>query len=174
MEPIYWIEDCETVCGECAGEDAEAVLASHGAESDTPAHCARCETFLDNPLTCEGVAYVARALEAYETGRGRAEILVQWAEAYADQLREHPSVDILLDAASGAEDIEDDPERSALVRAAARGEDRAGWGRVRTQMRIVASPDIAGWLRSKGVAGGATHGEDIEAMLEHAGRAPEG
>ena len=171
VQAIYWIEDSDTVCGDCAGEGATPVLESHGAESDTPAHCAHCETFLENPLTSDGIAYVAEALEAHEEGDGRAEILVQWARHYAQALRDDPAIDVLLDAESGADDIEDDERRSAVLRAAVHSHDRDALARVRMQMRIIASPDIAEWLEDRGCPRGASHGEDVDTVLGLTGRA---
>lgn len=33
-----------------------------GGEADSPQHCGRCGAFLENPLTAEGIAYVADAI----------------------------------------------------------------------------------------------------------------
>jgi len=51
-----------------------------GGEADTPQSCDHCHTFLENPLTDDGRAYV---LEAIETGdlEGSA-VLREWSEFY--------------------------------------------------------------------------------------------
>jgi hypothetical protein len=49
-----------------------------GGEADTPQHCDSCGTFLENPLTSDGVSYVAEALES----DCRNDTIRQWAEFY--------------------------------------------------------------------------------------------
>ena len=103
-KPIYWIAKDETWCNDCNenvenhletldGEwKARPVFIGNNAESDTPHSCAGCGEFLENPLTNDGVAYVADALETHENGRGKAEVLIGWAKTYEDDLKEHPQV----------------------------------------------------------------------------------
>ena len=55
-----------------------------GGESDSPYHCDHCDTFLENPLTDDGIAYVQERLDS-ET-RPYSETLAQWARFYADVL----------------------------------------------------------------------------------------
>lgn len=50
-----------------------------GGESDCPQHCNRCGTFLENPLTSEGLAYVKDRLSI--KGGNRA-IRKLWTEFY--------------------------------------------------------------------------------------------
>ena len=174
MDPIYWVSEDDTICGDCLEEhereEATPMLESNGAQSDSPVHCARCGTFTENPLTEEGVAYVADALEAHERGRGRAEILTQWAGTYAQALRAHPNVDALLDSGEGAGDLEEDPEKEAALVRAICDESAAGLGGLRTTLRIVASPDIAEWLAGKGREHVSTcHAGNVDSMLRLAG-----
>jgi hypothetical protein len=62
-----------------------------GGEADTPQHCDACHAFLDNPLTGDGYNYVREAIRDYlSDGRGRREVLRQWAEFYKD---ENPQLD---------------------------------------------------------------------------------
>jgi len=60
-----------------------------GGEADTPQHCARYGTFLENPLTEDGSAYVKSAFKAYaEDGRGDRATLALWQEAYINEYSE--------------------------------------------------------------------------------------
>jgi hypothetical protein len=52
-----------------------------GGESDTPAHCCQCHTFLENPLTGDGYEYV---LEQLRDGSGDADVLAEWRRYYGD------------------------------------------------------------------------------------------
>lgn len=57
--------------------------ADGGGEADTPQHCDACGTFLENPLTSDGYAYVYQAItENIATGRGSRDVLDQWIERY--------------------------------------------------------------------------------------------
>src|SRR3990167_9275669 len=52
-----------------------------GGEADSFQHCNKCELFLENPLTEEGVRYTLEAVQDYlETGCGRIKILDQWTQ----------------------------------------------------------------------------------------------
>lgn len=54
-----------------------------GGESDSPAHCSQCQTFLENSLTDEGMEYVREALARFARGGGgNADVLRTWAEFY--------------------------------------------------------------------------------------------
>lgn len=53
-----------------------------GGEADTPTHCDKCNTFLGNPLTADGYAYVRGAIS---DGGGNPEVLAEWAEFYGIQ-----------------------------------------------------------------------------------------
>ena len=54
-----------------------------GGEADCPQHCGNCDIFLENPLTADGLLYVTDALAEYaNTGRGRKEVLQDWADCY--------------------------------------------------------------------------------------------
>jgi hypothetical protein len=50
-----------------------------GGESDSPQHCDMCGTFLDNPLTPDGLEYVKEALQR---GTGAPDVLATWRDAY--------------------------------------------------------------------------------------------
>ncbi len=57
-----------------------------GGEADTPQHCDGCSTFLHNPLTDDGYAYVADALEQFcDDNRGDRELLTEWARFYLNE-----------------------------------------------------------------------------------------
>lgn len=60
-----------------------------GGEADSPQHCGMCSTFLENPLTRDGLAYVAEQLE--EKPEGPCAKL--WREFYADALAPYISGD---------------------------------------------------------------------------------
>ncbi len=57
--------------------------ADGGGEADSPQHCDHCGTFLDNPLTDDGLAYVRDKLE---DGRGCPDVLAVWRNAYGLEL----------------------------------------------------------------------------------------
>ena len=57
-------------------------FADGGGEADTPQHCDSCGEFLENPLTGDGVTYVAAALSL----PGNQDVLDQWREFYSDYL----------------------------------------------------------------------------------------
>jgi len=52
-------------------------------ECDCPQHCAGCQTFLRNPLTSEGYAYVKAQLDA--TGPKLGDVAQEWADYYSFQ-----------------------------------------------------------------------------------------
>lgn len=80
-------DDCggdivQTLVAECIDDDGDSCHFPQMeliSESDTPDHCARCQTFLQNPLTHDGMAYVQRALDE---NTGKPEVLRQWAKHY--------------------------------------------------------------------------------------------
>jgi hypothetical protein len=54
-----------------------------GGESDSPQHCDECGAFLENELTDEGREYVGEMIaEHFKAGRGRKEVLKEWADFY--------------------------------------------------------------------------------------------
>lgn len=59
--------------------------ANGGGDSDSPQHCARCLTFLENPLTVDGVAYV-RELMSRSNPIHPSTALLEWADYYATEL----------------------------------------------------------------------------------------
>lgn len=64
-------------CVQYVHDESEPVF--HDSESDTPTHCAFCESLIPHRLTPDGREYVAEALHV---GSGRADILAAWSEAY--------------------------------------------------------------------------------------------
>lgn len=63
-----------------------------GGESDTPSHCDSCRAFLENPLTGDGVKYVAEAIrEDKEGGRDRShnDVVALWRDFYAWELSDY-------------------------------------------------------------------------------------
>lgn len=57
--------------------------ADGGGEADCPQHCDMCGVFLENPLTADGVQYVADALA---DGTGDPAVLATWRDFYAATL----------------------------------------------------------------------------------------
>jgi hypothetical protein len=56
-----------------------------GGEADSPQHCDHCGTFLNNPLTPDGVEAVSNMFTEYmRTGRGNESALREWKEAYPE------------------------------------------------------------------------------------------
>ena len=53
-------------------------IADGGGESDYPAHCAECDSFLENPITADGVDYVR---EQYRQC-GYSDTIAQWLFHY--------------------------------------------------------------------------------------------
>jgi phage FluMu gp28-like protein len=53
-------------------------------ESDTPAHCAKCEEFMRNPLTSEGYTYVQSALADLPALDSIAKLRAAGRDALAD------------------------------------------------------------------------------------------
>jgi hypothetical protein len=63
-----------------------------GGEADTPQHCDACGTFLENPLTPDGLAYVREAIAEAMTATPfdpDAPALKIWREFYADELEQY-------------------------------------------------------------------------------------
>jgi len=56
-----------------------------GGEADSPQHCDSCLTFLENPLTGDGLAYVREAIAEWPE-RGNLETLATWRDFYAREL----------------------------------------------------------------------------------------
>lgn len=55
-----------------------------GGEADSPQHCDACNAFLENPLTGDGMEYVANNIIGHFRDRtdGKAEVLQIWADFY--------------------------------------------------------------------------------------------
>ena len=66
-----------------SGDFPKGPFLDGGGEADSPNHCDSCQVFLENPLTDDGVAYVRQTLS---DGFGRAAVMDEWREFYADQL----------------------------------------------------------------------------------------
>lgn len=91
-----WCEECALneraeldaqgfVVDECTDSDdyPQGPYADGGGEADCPQHCDWCGAFLENPLTEEGLEYVARACEDdLMSGRMATVALSVWAEFY--------------------------------------------------------------------------------------------
>jgi hypothetical protein len=61
----------------------QACYAAGGGEADTPQHCGQCGVFLENPLTRDGLDYVAEAIGDYVYhGDGSLDVLHAWARRY--------------------------------------------------------------------------------------------
>jgi hypothetical protein len=73
-----------------SGDFPKGPFADSGGEADSPQHCDACGEFLENPLTQEGLDYVAEAAE-----RGSA-VAKEWAEFYGIEI-ESPEPDDVND-----------------------------------------------------------------------------
>lgn len=71
-----------------------------GGEADTPQHCDACHTFLENPLTSEGKAYVCRAVldDALAGADARGVAWNEWRPFY--------DVDVMTIARIASSDVE--------------------------------------------------------------------
>ena len=95
-----YVYQAELLCADCAEEIIRYLRASGvrdegdsdtfpqgpypdgGGEADTPQHCGYCGTFLENPLTFDGIEYVREAL----LRPGNPDVLQEWAEFYRQAL----------------------------------------------------------------------------------------
>jgi len=86
----YWIVDAdEAVCVDHKEGLSDDDLYPADSESDTPTHCAVCETLIDHGLTSDGYAYVADAILRHVESKGkdgRACIVRAWYMEYGDGL----------------------------------------------------------------------------------------
>lgn len=67
-------------------DDFPQGVVSGGGESDSPHHCAKCNEFLENPLTSEGYAYVEEAAEE----RPRKWPVTEWVKYYLGSTSRSP------------------------------------------------------------------------------------
>jgi hypothetical protein len=94
MTVLGYYVDCDTAhCADCVDlegwegfEDWDEPLAiSAWDESDTPTHCAICESLIPHGLTSDGLAYVAEHFDrAVAVDGGRRCIVRAWVETYAE------------------------------------------------------------------------------------------
>jgi hypothetical protein len=71
-------------------------------ESDSPTNCSQCGAFLENPLTQDGLDYVAEMLLDYEKNKNDAAVdgsaMVEWRNCYGgDHMRDGRTLDDYLD-----------------------------------------------------------------------------
>lgn len=65
-------------------------IGNGGGEADTPQHCGKCGTFLENPLTREGRIYVEERIETARIDRKLDSVaLTVWAQFYG--MEEEPT-----------------------------------------------------------------------------------
>lgn len=82
-----YMGEASLYCKKCKPKGAQGPYAEGGGEADTPQHCDGCMAFLENPLTTDGVAWVAEALVDYCQGAGGdKDVLDEWAAFYGDEL----------------------------------------------------------------------------------------
>lgn len=62
-----------------SGDFPQGPYSNGGGEADTPQACDVCGTFLENPLTRDGAAYVRERLGS---GKGDSDVLATWASFY--------------------------------------------------------------------------------------------
>lgn len=103
MRPVGYYVDCDTAyCEDCVPGDVE----DHDpiwswSESDTPTHCAKCESLIPHTLTSDGLEYVA---EHYRDDP-ESPIVAQWVAEYlspgfVERERIHASVRTQVNAAA--------------------------------------------------------------------------
>lgn len=91
-----FIYQADIYCDGCArrimagmeqSEDSEAYpqgpYCDGGGEADSPQHCGECRTFLENPLTRDGYAYVIETAH----DRGANDVISEWLEFYDIDLK---------------------------------------------------------------------------------------
>jgi len=79
-----YVYDAALICEDCAQtvQGADGPYGDGGGEADCPQHCDMCGTFLDNPLTWDGYAYVA---DAIADGHGNPDVLALWRARYLSE-----------------------------------------------------------------------------------------
>ena len=98
----YYITCDDAICEECAPADfedgdysewrgfedwSEPIAILSDTESDTPTHCAECESLIGHALTSDGYEYVAEHIaNAARDDGGRRCITRQWWERYGSEL----------------------------------------------------------------------------------------
>jgi hypothetical protein len=82
-------------------------------EADGPEHCARCGTFLENPLTTEGYRHLNQMILEHEAdGKGKSDIIEEWKAFYPEREQEGYTPDPVVDATLSQ--IEQDTDRDFL------------------------------------------------------------
>jgi hypothetical protein len=77
----FYCEDCGV------NEEGAECVANGGGEADSPQHCAECNECLENPLTDDGVRYVAEQIKAAHTDPNKSvRTINEWARVYHDDL----------------------------------------------------------------------------------------
>ena len=92
MTPVGYRSGDDAYCTDCVPEGisllGDVILADD--EADAPTHCNTCEVIIEHSLTSDGLEYVADHIRDHMEARlsgeqsGRAPILRQWWESYAD------------------------------------------------------------------------------------------
>lgn len=71
--------DCDTDPPDDSESYPQGPHQDGGGEADSPCHCDHCETFLENPLTADGAAWLAEAFQAFIlNGTGNPEVIEDW------------------------------------------------------------------------------------------------
>ena len=173
-DPSSWAYDADLHCDDCArkagmhvdgavdgaGEAPSPVLTDEQARADTPQHCGTCGTFLENPLTDEGVAYVIEALDDHMYGGDRYAVLQTWADFYEDEIAGATDIffreNLLLDKLDFEENIYED-----LRDCASPGQDGTeACEYVLGHYTVVAAPNVRNHLLSYGAW-------EAESLLDH-------
>jgi hypothetical protein len=86
-EPCGRIIQADTVPSEDSETYPQGPYSDGGGEADTPQHCDRCLTFLENPLTPDGIEYVREKIAQSNPMRPGVTIR-EWMEFYGDLVSE--------------------------------------------------------------------------------------
>lgn len=71
--------DCDTDPPDDSDSYPQGPHQDGGGEADSPCHCDHCQTFLENPLTADGAAWLAEAFQAFIlNGTGNPEVIEDW------------------------------------------------------------------------------------------------
>lgn len=85
-----YVANAALYCADCAEPGDDGPHPNGGGDADCPQHCDACHVHLENPLTADGIEYVAERIadHAADPSNGRADVIRQWREFYADELHD--------------------------------------------------------------------------------------
>lgn len=167
MDIVYFIHHGHAYCDHCAphppqgrigelDDIATPVFEDSVPHVDAPKHCHQCTRLLPTPLTVQGIEHVIERLRNFDPESDNSDTLSDWAIHYANDIEDHPDVDLLIRDGFHALYIDlDDHERqqellSDLRDCALPGDAEPPVRYVLDTYRIVASPDIRDDLKRAG------------------------